>query len=74
MTATGNRIIRTGNITRTYDASGRLVSYGHWRGNVFKYYGSNGRLSGTGHHNTGRMFDARGRYIGTATYSAGPVR
>jgi hypothetical protein len=72
--ASGNRIIRTGNTVRTYDASGRVMSTGHWRGNVFKFYDSNGRLIGTGYHNTRRMYDARGRYKGTASYSGGPSR
>ncbi|HYY13935.1 MAG TPA: hypothetical protein VE758_05835, partial [Chthoniobacterales bacterium] len=71
--ANGNRNVRTGNTVRTYDSSGRLVSYGHWRGNVFKMYDPNGRHVGTGYHNTRRMYDARGRYVGTATYSAGPA-
>jgi hypothetical protein len=74
MTASGNRIIRTGNTVRTYDSSGRVMFTGHWRGNVFKFYNGNGRLIGTGHHNSERMYDTRGRYIGTATHSAGPVR
>jgi hypothetical protein len=71
--ANGNRNVRTGNTVRTYDSSGRLVSYGHWRGNVFKMYGANGRHVATGYHNTRRMYDARGHYVGTATYSAGPA-
>jgi hypothetical protein len=74
MTAIGNRIIRTGNTVRTYDSSGRVMFQGHWRGNVFKFYNSNGRLLGTGYHNTRQMYDARGRYMGTASYSGGPVR
>jgi hypothetical protein len=74
MTASGNRIVRTGNTLRTYDSSGRVMYQGHWRGNVFKMYDANGRHVSTGYHNTGRMYNARGRYIGTATYSAGPVR
>ena len=72
--ADGNRMVRTGNTVRTYDASGRVMFTGHWRGNVFKFYNSNGRLIGTGYHNTRRMYDARGRYMGTASYSGGPSR
>ena len=61
MTASGNRIVRTGNTLRTYDSSGRVMYQGHWRGNVFKMYDANGRHVSTGYHNTGRMYNARGR-------------
>jgi hypothetical protein len=36
--ADGNRMVRTGNTVRTYDASGRVMFTGHWRGNAFKFY------------------------------------
>jgi hypothetical protein len=72
--AAGNRMVRTGNTVRTYDASGRVMFTGHWRGNVFKFYNSNGRLIATANHNSRRMYDARGRYMGTASYSGGPSR
>jgi len=62
-----NRSVVRGNISRTYDANGHLRVTGIRRGNTLFQYDRSGRLIGRGDLNSGRLYDAHGRHIGTAT-------
>jgi hypothetical protein len=63
--ANGLRTVKNGNTARTYDSSGRLISYGIRHGNVLKSYDSKGRLTGRGVFgpNGATLYDARGRFV-----------
>jgi hypothetical protein len=63
----GQRHIRHGNRTNSYDAGGRFIGYGTKRGDVFRSYDARGSLIGTGRFSTGHLYDARGRYVGKVT-------
>jgi YD repeat-containing protein len=56
---------KRGNVSKTYDTNGRLLNIGIKRGNVQSVYDTSGRLIGRGFYNTGRFYDAHGRYIAT---------
>jgi YD repeat-containing protein len=56
---------KRGNVSKTYDTNGRLLNIGIKRGNVQYVYDTRGRLIGRGFYNTGRFYDAHGRYVAT---------
>jgi hypothetical protein len=60
-------VIRHGNRTNSYDASGRFIGYATKRGDVFRSYSARGSLIATGHFSTGHLYDARGLYAGKVT-------
>ena len=59
--------VRNGNIAKTYSTNGQLLRTAFKRGNTFVQYDRNGRLTARGDYNTGRLYDARGRYLGSTS-------
>jgi YD repeat-containing protein len=60
-----------GNVAQTYDTNGRLAGFGTRRGNTTVTYDGSGRSTGRVVYNSSnsawRVYDRRGRYVGSGS-------